>query len=677
MKYRLLSVVAALFCLLGCRGSDSTVVFSPDKSVRAELVLDSMGAVGLDVCVDGLPFLSISKIGLLSADSINLASDFRLERVDHVRENGEEELLWGERKHLETHMKGLCARLVNSDSVMMTLECRVADDGVAFRYCYHRMDTTRLLGESTTYRFASDGDSWSIPANFESYEFAYRQQPISQTVDANTPFTFHQEGGCYGALHEAALEDMPEMTLVRDSLDALCFHTWLCPDNSGTGTTAVYAPGGKTSWRSIVIGRRAVDLINSDFLLSLNEAREGSSEGLSFARPLKYIGVWWGMHLGINSWVPDGRHGATTERALQYIDFAAENNVDAVLFEGWNLGWEQWGGRQEFDFVTAAPDFDVERVSAYAREKGVQIIMHHETGGNIPHYEAQMEAAFQWCEDHDIHYVKTGYAGGFPDRELHHSQYGVRHYAKVVECARRHGVALVVHEPIKPTGLRRKHPNLMSAEGARGMEWNAWSDGNMPEHTTILPFTRLLAGPMDYTPGIFDITYERIKDNPDCRQWNMKDARQCRVHTTLAKQAALWVVLYSPVVMASDLIENYEGHPMFQFFRDYDPDCEWSEALQGEPGEYVAVVRRAGERFFLGAITNEEGRSLEIPLDFLPRGKVFELTLYADAPDADYRTNPTAYRISHQRVTCKDTLRLQLAPGGGCSAELKRTCELR
>jgi len=402
------------------------------------------------------------------------------------------------------------------------------------------------------------------------------------------------------------------------------------------------------------------------------------------------------MHLGVNSWTPDStgaggrsRHGATTENALRYIDFAAANGIDGVLFEGWNRGWEQWGGRQEFDFEAAAPDFDAERVIDYARRRGVQIIMHHETGGNMPHYEARMERAFQWCQNHGIHYVKTGYAGGIPGRHLHHSQYAVGHYQRVTECAARHEIALDVHEPIKPTGLCRTWPNLMTGEGARGMEWNAWSDGNPPSHTVTLPFTRLLAGPMDYTPGIFDLTYRSLQDNPDCRKWNTKDARECRVHTTLAKQVALWVIIYSPMVMAADLMENYLAapgrdssgttdysrvHPMFQFFRDYNPDCDWSETIEGAPGSHVVVARGAGDTIFIGAATNEEARTIALPLDFLVAhgctASRYEATLYADGEEADYRTRPEAYRIEKRTVSPHDTLHLRLAPGGGCAVIL-------
>lgn len=677
MKHSRLSFLVLLLTLCSChpRADYLAQVSSPDTHVAATFYLDSCGSPYIRLHVDDKEVLTIDHIGLTTNDSVNLTNGFRFDGFNITKSNHHEDLLWGENKQIKLRDNGAIVHLTRDDGTNMDVCITVADDGFAFRYRYYNIDSTLLTGESTTYHFATDGMSWSIPANFESYEFDYREQPISQTSDANTPFTFVTNDSLWGSIHEAMLADMPEMTLVRDSTDSLAFHTWLCPDNSGTGTAALYH-GQATSWRTVTIGRKAVDLINSSFNLTLNN-KPASDNEFSFAKPMKYIGIWWGMHLGINSWTPDHRHGATTENAIQYIDFAAANNIDAVLFEGWNLGWEQWGGTQAFDFINAAPDFDVERVIAYAKSKDVQIIMHHETGGNIPHYEAEMERAFQWCEEHGIHYVKTGYAGGFPNRHLHHSQYGVNHYQKVVECAARHHIALIVHEPIKPTGLRLTYPNLMSAEGARGMEWNAWSDGNSPAHETILPFTRILAGPMDYTPGIFDITYEHIKGNPDCRKWNMKDARECRVHTTLAKQVALWVVLYSPIVMASDLIENYlverpDGttgvHDMFRFFSSFNPDCDWSRALQGYPGQYVVIARRAGDTYYLGAITNQESRNIEIPLDFLAEDTKYDATIFGDAEDTDYQTNPTTYKITRQDGLSRNgILTLRLANGGGAA----------
>lgn len=298
-------------------------------------------------------------------------------------------------------------------------------------------------------------------------------------------------------------------------------------------------------------------------------------------------------------------------------------------------------------------------------EKGIEIIGHHETGGNIPNYENQLDKAYQWYADLGIHSVKTGYAGGLPAGHNHHGQYNVRHYRNVVKTAAKYHTTLDVHEPIKDTGIRRTYPNMMTREGARGMEWNAWSTGNPPSHHELLPFTRLLSGPMDYTPGIFDILYERAKHSPFRKKWNSMDSKDCRVNTTLAKQIANWVVIYSPLQMAADMIENYEGHPAFQFFRDFDADCDWSEALAGEPGEFVVIVRKAKDKYFLGATTNEEARTTDIKLDFLEKGKTYKATIYADGANADWETNPTSYEILEKTVTTEDTLSIRMAKGGG------------
>ena len=406
-----------------------------------------------------------------------------------------------------------------------------------------------------------------------------------------------------------------------------------------------------------------VGLINSGLILNLNEPC--ALETTDWIRPMKYVGIWWGMHLGVESWVINDRHGATTENAKRYIDFAAANNIEAVMYEGWNEGWENWGGSQTFDYTRPYADFDIEEIARYAREKGVAIIGHHETGGNIINYEKQLDKSYKWYADLGIHSVKTGYAGGLPDGHNHHGQYNVRHYRNVVETAAKYHTTLDVHEPIKDTGIRRTYPNMMTREGARGMEWNAWSEGNPPEHHVMLPFTRLLAGPMDYTPSIFDIMYERAKNSPYRKQWNMKDSKDCRINSTLAKQIANWVILYSPLQMAADMIENYEGHPAFQFFRDFDADCDWSEALAGEPGEFVVIVRRAGEKYFLGAATNEEAREVTVALDFLEKDKTYRAVIYADGKDADWVTNPTAYEIIEKQVTATDILSVNMAKGGG------------
>ena len=654
-----LSLLCAVFAA-AC--TTDTAVCSPDGTIRLDFFLQD-GEMTYSVDVDGRPFIAASPLGL-EADGTELSGDFRIARVTRASADETWTMPWGENKtHIDRHNE-MAVLLRGRAGTELTLRFRVFDDGFGFRYEYDvpSSDSLVVTEERTGFRFAGDGDSWSIVSDFESYEKPYRRLRLSEVDSAGTPMTLRTDGGVYASIHEAALYDFPEMTLQHG--DSLLFVANLCCDSPRNRTVKAVVPSSfRTPWRTVQVARSAVGLINSSLILNLNEPCV--MEDVSWIRPIKYVGVWWGMHLGIQSWYDDGRHGATTENARKYIEFAAANNIEGVLFEGWNKGWETWGNGESFDFTAPADDFDFEEVIRYAEEKGVSYMVHHETGGNIADYEARLEGALDWAADHGVHYLKTGYAGWLLSGHYHHSQYGVRHYQKVVEEAARRQIMVDAHEPIKPTGIRRTWPNFMTREGARGMEWNGWSREIDPAHHEILPFTRLLAGPMDYTPGIFDIEYRSVHGNPDLKVWNGMSSEDCRIPTTLAKQIANWVVLYSPLQMASDLIENYEGHPAFQFFRDFDADCDWSEALQGEIGEYVAVVRRAGERFFYGATTNEEGRTLEQPLSFLKPGVRYAATIYADGPGGGWLADPYSYTITEQSVTSGDTLSVILAPSGG------------
>jgi len=644
-------------------------VCSPDRRICVETGVTEAGQPWYSVNVDGKAFIDKSLLGL-EADSLNLKDGFQITKVQTAHTDKKWTQPWGENKTLRNRNRELAVSMENSQDVALLLRFRVFDDGIGLRYEYQIPDgavqsdslgSALIIDELTQFAIADDGTSWSIPANFDSYEQEYRTMPLSELQDANTPMTFKTSGGVYGSIHEAALVDFPEMTLKAQdgTLTAA-----LCPDGPGNLRQKAIVPATfQTPWRTIQIGRKAIDLINSSLILNLNEPCR--LRRTSWIKPCKYVGVWWGMHLGLYSWGKDNRHGATTKRAMEYIDFAADNNIDAVLFEGWNDGWTVAYADHDFDFTRPAKDFDLDKVLKYAKQKGVDYIIHHETAGEVAWYEAQLEKDLDYARERGIHALKTGYAGWLLDGHYHHSQYGVRHYAKVVEeCARRE-IMVDAHEPIKETGLRRTWPNFMTREGARGMEWNAWSKGNQPSHHEILPFTRLLSGPMDYTPGIFDILYKNIEGNPDVQVWNNVHSSECRVNTTLAKQIALWVVLYSPMQMAADLIENYKDHPAFQFFRDFNPDCDWSEALAGEIGEYVSIVRRAGGNYYLGAVTNEQSRTLIQPLTFLKKGKRYQADIYADADGCDWQTSPTDFNIEHVTVTSADVLTIKLAPGGG------------
>lgn len=656
MKSFLFSLAALALCG-AC--SQNTGVTSPDGTIRLAFAVDSAGRMTYSVTDGGVRLFEPSRLGFEAAET-DLGGGFAVENVSRTSVDETWTQPWGENKENRSRYNEMAVRLRNGGGVRLTLRFRVFDDGLGFRYEYEACgaDSLRVTDELTEFRFAADGDSWTIPASFDTYELLYRKLPLSELADANTPATF-KVGGLYGSIHEAALYDFPEMTLRKT--DGLAFKSDLAPLPDGTKAHV----GNKftTAWRTVQLAPDAVGLINSSLILNLNEPSKIGDT--SWIRPMKYVGVWWGMHLGVETWAMDDRHGATTENAKRHIDFAAANNIQGVLFEGWNEGWENWGGSQSFDFTKPYADFDVAEIVRYARERGIEIIGHHETGGNIPDYERQLERAVKWYADLGIHNLKTGYAGGISGGNNHHGQYMVRHYQHVVETAAKYRMTVNAHEPIKDCGIRRTWPNMMSREGARGKEWDAWSAGNPPSHEVTLPFTRLLAGPMDFTPGTFDILYENTRNSPRRKLWNCGPEVDMRVNTTLAKQIAEWVIIYSPVQMASDLIENYEGHPAFRFFRDFDADCDWSRALAGEPGEFVAVVRRAGENYFLGAATDEQPRTLSLPLDFLKPGTKYRATIYADGPDADWKTNPTSYTISEREVSSADTLEVAMAPGGG------------
>ena len=653
MKKSCVYLAVASMMLTGC--SEKPMVASPDGNIVVDFASDAEGHPTYSVSVGGNQLIAPSRLGVVTRGGI-LPSGGNPE-VSHSSFNEVWHQPWGENKTVENRYNEMAVKLAGDDADV-TLRFRVFDDGIAFRYEWNisSADSIVVTDELTEFNFAVDGRSWSIPASFETYELNYQTLPVSQVMNANTPFTFVTDNGIYGSVHEAALYDYPEMVLRRDSVGTpLKADLAPLPD----GVKAYLPSAFTTPWRTIQIGSKAVDLINSAMILNLNEPSKIADT--SWIKPQKYAGIWWGMHLGTQTWTMGPRHGATTENAIKYIDFAVDNNLQGVLFEGWNEGWENWGGNQHFDYLKAYDDFDIDSIAAYAASRGIELWMHNETGGNIPEYEAALDSAFAYYQSLGVHTVKTGYAGGFKDGYLHHSQYGVRHYQKVVETAARYRIMLDVHEPIKETGIRRTWPNMMTREGARGMEWNAWSEGNDAAYLTTLPFVRLLSGPMDYTPGIFDIDYSTAKADKGRIEWNGPNAHCC-IKTTLARQIANWVIIYSPLQMAADLMENYQGNEAFGFFRDFNADCDRSEALQGEIGEYIVVMRAAGNRFYLGAGTGLEGRTLTQPLSFLDKGVTYNAVIYADKPGSD---NPEDIAIIRRQVTSSDSLTIEMNPSGG------------
>ena len=670
MKLNVALILAAAMLMTAC--TENTDLTSPDGEINVSFTLSQEGVPHYQIEAYDQAVINESELGLEAAEA-ELSKGFTVKNVLRNAKDEQWEQPWGENKVMRDNHREMAVEMENAEGVKLTLRFKAFDDGIGYRYEYDATavtDSLTIIGDHTHFNFAQDGMSWSIGSYFSGYELPYREQAISATENANTPFTFKM-GDIYGSIHEAALYDFPEMNIYRQ--DSLSFKSELAPRPDGT----LARVGGRftTAWRTLQIARDAVGLINSSMILNLNEPCKIAD--VSWIKPQKYVGVWWGMHLGTHVWTMGPRHGATTENAIRHIDFAAENNIGGVLFEGWNKGWENWGGNQHFDYCEPYEDFDLEKIAAYADEKGISLWMHNETGGSIFEYEMDMEKAFAKYQSLGIHYLKTGYAGGMPNGIRHHSQRGVQHYQKVVEAAARYEIAIDAHEPIKETGIRRTWPNMMTREGARGMEWNAWSEGNSSTHLCTLPYTRLLSGPMDYTPGVFDIYYKTGRAM-GMERWN-GDNTKVFIKTTLARQIANWVLLYSPLQMACDLIENYEGHPAFQFFRDFDPDCDWSEALAGEIGDYIVIARRAGDNFFLGAGTNDEPRTVTAKLDFLKPGVSYEATIYADdlnapvitQPDGSQAPDKTRYTIEKRIVTSDDTLEISMAADGGQAVVFK------
>ena len=643
-------------------------VSSPDDKVRVTFYMAD-GVPYYRVRYSGQDVIMPSRLGfvLRGADPLNQNLEITASERQNLDETWEQP--WGEVQWIRNHYNELRVTLEERAAAPRRMEIvfRVYDDGLGFRYELPAQDglgAFEIVDEQTEFALAGEYQAWWIPAYGDKrYEYLYTRSPASDMPTVHTPLTMETANGLFLSIHEAALTDYASMTLVASGDNVL--RCDLVPWSDGTKVRATTPH--QTPWRTIQIAENAGDLITSYLILNLNDPSK--LDDLSWIKTGKYVGIWWGMHLGTYTWGRGPRHGATTERAESYVDFAASHEIDGVLVEGWNYGWDGkwWLDGTAFDFTTPFPDFDLEQVSRYARENGVDLLGHHETGAAVEHYERQLSDAFALYEGLGVNLVKTGYAGSRVDgAEWHHGQYMVRHYRAVVEEAARHKIMLNVHEPIKDTGIRRTWPNLMTREGARGTEYDARSSdgGDPPEHTTILPFTRLLSGPMDYTPGIFDQLFE------EARPGN-------RVNTTLVKQLALYVVLYSPWQMAADLPENYERQPAFQFVKDVPVDWADTLVLHAQIGDYVTVARqdRNSREWYIGSITDEEGRVLETPLAFLEPGTKYVAEIYADGADAHWESDPLAMEIRELLVDRDTTLQLALAPGGGQAIRLRPATE--
>jgi alpha-glucosidase len=645
-------------------------VASPDSTLAVAFSLSDDGAPRYRLQRFGNDVVRRSRLGFALKDAPALDDGFRV--TDHETSSYDETWTqpWGQQKTVRNHYNELRVQLQETSAPerTMTVVFRVFDDGLGFRYEIPeqpKLGEFEIMDEYTTFALTGNPSAWWIPAYAGNrYEYLYRHTPLAEIDTVHTPVTLETEDGLYLSLHEAALTNYAGMTLAGDGDHTL--EADLVPWSDGSKVKAT-APL-ETPWRTVLVGDTPGDLATARVMLNLNEPNK--LDDLSWIEPGKYVGIWWGMHIGKYTWGKGPDHGATTENVKRYIDFAARHGFEGVLVEGWNRGWGgDWvNDSPPFQFDEPYDDFDMDELSRYAREKGVRLIGHHETGGGVENYEKQMTDAYEYAQEHGIRTVKTGYvnngqnirrttAEGNTTQEWQHGQFMVRHYRRAVKEAAEHEIMLNVHEPIHGTGIRRTYPNMMTREGARGQEFSAWGSegGNPPEHTTILPFTRLLAGPMDFTPGTFDLLFEETR--PDNR-----------INTTLAKQLALYVVLYSPWQMASDLPENYEARPEpLQFIEDVPTDWTETQVVHGRIGDYVTFARkdRNSDDWYLGSVTDERGRTLKTSLSFLEPDREYVAEIYRDADDADWKTNPQAITIEEKLVESTDAMQLRLAPGGG------------
>ena len=668
---------------------------SPSKLIALTFDIAEKGIPTYSVTYKSKPIILQSDMGITLKEGADLASNFQI--VDFKTSNFNEtwQPVLGEQSNIVNQYNELTIALSQiGTGRKMNIIFRVFDEGVAFRYDFplqKDLNYFTIKEEVTEFNLTDNHKVFWLPGDFDSNEYIYQESLLSE-IDTNkmdlnngigmksiagqfivqTPLMMKSKDNIYLNIFEAAVVNYPVMHLDVD-VKKLGLKSHLVPD--AVGDKANLRTPCVSPWRTIMMSDDARTIVGSKMILNLNEPSK--IDDTSWIKPMKYVGIWWEMHVGKSTWdyagsqnaqnkpedalKPSGKHGATTDNTKRYIDFAAKNGFDGVLVEGWNVGWEEWfGNRKEevFDFVTPYPDFDLKEVNDYAKSKGIKMIMHHETSASVSNYERHLDRAFNLMKDYSYYAVKTGYVGWIiPRGEFHDGQSMINHYHYVAKRAAENQIMVNSHESSRPTGVHRTYPNYICAEAARGNEFNAWSVGNPPMHETILPFTRLLGGPMDYTPGIFEIkmsAYDKTKT--------------MQVHTTLAKQLALYVTMYSPLQMAADLPENYEKYlDAFQFIKDVAVDWQESKYLEAEPGDYLTVVRKSKgkESWFLGAITDENARETEIKCDFLSPNKKYQVTIYEDGKEASWNLNPKSYAIKTMQVTNKSKIKLHLAPGGG------------
>lgn len=685
---------------LGCSSNKETKVSSPDGKVSIDFSLNEAGEASYAVSFNGSPVIEPSAMSFDFKDQASFKGGLEISNADHKSMSETWEMQWGEQREVLNTYNQLSVTLTEMEGAKrsMIVHFKAYNDGIGFRYEFpeqNGLEELIIMDEHTEFNLMGDHQAWWIPGDWDIYEHLYHETKLSG-INAteyrdhpdlaatyipenavNTPVTMKTAEGFYLSIHEADLTDYAGMTLKVDTENHNLKSNLVGSDRLGykVKRSLPFA----TPWRTIQISETAGGLIDSKLIVNLNEPNKLGD--ISWFKPMKYMGVWWEMHLGNSTWDYEGsqsmdswqdndlvkgvKHGATTENAKRYIDFAKENNITGLLVEGWYTGWDRWIGFEDregvFDFVTEYPDYDIEEVARYGRENGVELIMHHETSAAPRTYEQQLDTAYNLMQSLGIHSVKTGYVGKIiPKGEYHHGQWMVNHYRKVLAHAAANEVAVNAHEPIKATGLRRTYPNAIAREGLRGQEFNAWATdgGNPPAHLPTVAFTRMLSGPIDFTPGIFELALEPKPNN--------------RINTTLAHQLALYVVIYSPIQMAADLPENYEGHPAFQFIRDVGVNWEQSMTLDGEVGDFVVMAREEREtgNWFVGAISDENEREVNISFDFLPEGKSFQATVYKDGANAHYADNPGDYLIETMSISKGDELNLKLAAGGGAAISI-------
>ena len=692
------AVLLAAFSL----AANAVEVKSPDGKVAVDFDVKN-GVPTYSMTFDGKTVIKPSTLGLELVNANDLMDGFKIVGSETSAFDETWQPVWGETKDIRNHYNELLVKLrQTSTDRFMNLRFRVYDDGMGFRYEFpQQKNLVYFVVKDEHSQFAMNGDhtAWWIPGDYDTQEYDYTESRLSdirrlmegaitdnasQTqfspTGVQTSLQMKTDDGLYINLHEAALVDYSCMHLNLDDKN-MVFESWLTPDAQGN-KGHLQAPA-KTPWRTVIVSDDARDMLSSNLILNLNEPCAYTDT--SWIKPVKYVGVWWEMIGGGKQWSytfdlpsvkletldysqtkPHGQHPANNENVKKYIDFAAEHGFDQVLVEGWNIGWEDWFGNSKdyvFDFQTPYPDFDIKMLNDYAHSKGVRLMMHHETSGSVRNYERHMEAAYDLMDKYGYNSVKSGYVGNMiPRGEHHYGQWLNNHYLYAVTEAARHKIMVNAHEAVRPTGLCRTYPNLIGNESARGTEYESFA-GNKPSHTTVLPFTRLQGGPMDYTPGIFEMDMKKVNPNS-----------QGHVNSTLARQLALYVTMYSPLQMAADVPEVYNRFmDAFQFIKDVPVDWDESRYLEAEPGQYIVAARKrkGGDDWYVGCTSGENGHASTLSLDFLEPGKKYEATIYADAPDAHYQNNPQAYVISKKKVDAKTRLKMKAAPGGGYAISIK------